>query len=142
MGKVSHSAGVVVQQPCVGGQVERSAVYLCAAGIQCAEHGALAGVGCGQRFQRRDRGAERFAREGKALDRSQPNAQAGEAAGAGIDAEQVDVLAGQAAEPEAAVDEGHQRLAVGHPGIQIALIQQAVALHQGHADGLSGGVHG
>ena len=29
MGKVSHGAGVVVQQPCVGGQVERSAVYLC-----------------------------------------------------------------------------------------------------------------
>ena len=69
-----------------------------AAGIQCTEHRALAGVGGSQRFQGRHRGAQGLAREGQPLDGGQPDAQAGKAARACVDGVQVDVRAGQPAQ--------------------------------------------
>ena len=81
----------------MGGKVESRTVYLCAAGVQCAEHRTLAGVGGGQRFQGRHRGAQGLAREGQPLDGSQPDAQAGKAARACIDGVQINVRAGQPA---------------------------------------------
>ena len=49
--QICHRPGVILQQAGVGGKVESCTVYLCAAGVQCTEQGALAGVGSGQRFQ-------------------------------------------------------------------------------------------
>ena len=142
MGKVRHGAGIVLQQALVGGQIKRSAVHLRAAGIQCTEHRALAGVGRRQCFQRGNRRAQCLPGEGQAFDSGQTDAQAGKAAGAGVHAIQVDVGAGHAAGFQAGVDHRHQRLAVGHARVQIDLVQQAVILQQGHARRLSGGVHG
>ena len=140
--KISHSPGIVLQQAPVGGKLECGAVHLCAAGIQCAQHGALAGVCCGQCFQRRHRCAQRLPREGKALDRCQTDAQAGKAARAGVDAVQVDVRTGHAAHLQAGVDHGHQGLAVGHARIQIDLVQQAVVLQKSHTGCLARRIHG
>ena len=95
--QICNRPGVIVQQAGVGGKVKRCAIYLCAAGIQCAEHRALAGVGSSQRFQRRHRGAQGLAREGQPLDGGQPDAQAGKAARACVDSIQVDVRTGQPA---------------------------------------------
>ena len=67
IGQICHRPGIVFQQAAVGGKVERGTVYLRTAGIQCAQHGALARVGCGQCFQRGDRCAQRFPREGQTL---------------------------------------------------------------------------
>ena len=142
MGKVSHSPGIIIQQAGVGGQVKSSAVHLGTAGIQCAEHGALAGVGSGQRFQCGDRGAEGLAGESQPLDGGQPDAQAGKAAGACVHTEQVDVCTGQAAQLQAVIHQRHQGLAVGHAAVQIALVLQAVVLQQGHAQCFTGGVYG
>ena len=69
--------GVVVQQAGVSGKVKGRTVYLCAAGVQCAEHRTLAGVGSSQRFQSRHRGTQSLARKSQTLDGSQPDAQAG-----------------------------------------------------------------
>ena len=96
--QICHRPGVIVQQTGVGGKVKCCTVYLCAAGVQCAEHGTLAGVGSGQRFQGRHRGTQRLTREGQTLDGSQPDAQAGKAARACVDGVQVDVRAGQPAQ--------------------------------------------
>ena len=60
LSQVSHGAGIVVHQTLVGLKVESRAVHLRTAGIQRAEHGAAAGVGRRQRFQRGHRGAERL----------------------------------------------------------------------------------
>ena len=50
---IDHGTGIVVHQTLVGLKVESRAVHLRTAGIQCAQHGALARVGCGQCFQQK-----------------------------------------------------------------------------------------
>ena len=40
------------------------------------------------------------------------------------------------------IDEGHQGLAVGHARVEIAFVEQAVILQQGHAQRLARRIHG
>ena len=126
----------------MGRQVKGGAVHLGTAGIQRTEHSALTRVSSRQCFQGRDRRAERLPRERQPLDGGQTDAQPGKAAGACIDAVDVDISAGQMAEFETVVDQRHDRLAVGHACVEIALVQQAVILQQGHPRGLARGIHG
>ncbi len=132
LGQVSHGTGIIVHQPLMGRQVKGGAVHLGTAGIQRTEHSALTSVSSRQCFQGRDRRAERLPRERQPFDGGQTNAQPGKAAGACIDAVDVDISAGQMAEFETVVDQRHDRLAVGHARVEIALVQQAVILQQGH----------
>ena len=125
----------------MGGKVERGTVYLRTAGIQCTQHGALARVGCGQCFQRGDRCAQRFPREGQTLDRRQTDAQPGKTAGACVDTVQVNICTGHAAHLQAGVDHGHQRFAVGHACVQIHLVQQAVILQKSHTSRFARCIH-
>ena len=139
---IDHGTGIVVHQTLVGLKVESRAVHLRTAGIQCAQHGALARVGCGQCFQRGDRCAQRFPREGQTLDRRQTDAQPGKTAGACVDTVQVNICTGHAAHLQAGVDHGHQGLAVGHACVQIHLVQQAVVLQKSHTGRLARRIHG